>query len=436
MDRSAIKDLYNWKDSKVRKPLLVKGLRQSGKTYLLKEFGRRAYDDVAYFNFEGNEHLQKCFERDLDPRRIVTELGVFRGKAIRPEATLIIFDEIQFCGLALTSLKYFCEKAPEYHVVCAGSLIGIAVAKPFSFPVGKVDFLTLRPMGFYEFVLAEQGKDILDFLSGLKKSEPIPELFTGRLVDLLRNYYITGGMPEAVAKWVETKDVSAVEMVQQQILDSYELDFAKHAPVADIPRLNLIWKSIPSQLARENGKFIFSHVRPGARAKELEDALEWLIAAGMVHKVARIEKPFMPLCAYADRNYFKLYAADVGLLRKMAQLPAETIYQGPEVYKEFKGALAENFVLTELLNSGISMPFYWKSNNLAELDFIVQIGSGIVPVEVKSGRNNRSRSLAEYRKRYSPEIAVTTSLDNLSGERLRNIPLYLLWKFQEYVLAE
>jgi hypothetical protein len=240
-------------------------------------------------------------------------------------------------------------------------------------------------------------------------------------------------MPEAVAKWIETRDVAEVEAVQQRILESYELDFSKHAPVADIPRLNLIWKSIPGQLARENGKFIFSHVRPGARAKDLEDALEWLIAAGMVYKVARIEKPFMPLAAYADRNYFKLYAADVGLLRKMAHLPAEMIFQAPEIYKEFKGVLAENLVLTELLNAGVDAPFYWKSNNMAELDFVTQLGARIVPIEVKSGRNNRSRSLAEYRKRYSPELAVTASLDNFSGDGIRNIPLYLLWKIKDYV---
>ncbi|MEI8012731.1 MAG: DUF4143 domain-containing protein, partial [Candidatus Omnitrophota bacterium] len=293
---------------------------------------------------------------------------------------------------------------------------------------GKVDFLTLRPMSFYEFVLANQGKELLDLLSGLKRGERVPELFTDRMADYLKNYYLTGGMPEAVAKWIETKDIVEVESVQQRILESYELDFSKHAPVADIPRLNLIWKSIPSQLARENGKFIFSHVRPGARAKELEDALEWLIAAGMVYKVARIEKPFMPLAAYADRNYFKLYTADVGLLRKLAHLPAEAIFQAPEIYKEFKGALAENLVLTELLNAGGDIPFYWKSNNTAELDFVTQCGARIVPIEVKSGRNNKSRSLAEYRKRYSPELAVTTSLDNFSGDSVRNIPLYMLWK--------
>ena len=428
MDRTAIKDLSIWKNANDRKPLIIKGVRQSGKTYLLKEFGRQAYADVAYFNFEGDGVLQKCFEQDLDPRRIITELGVFRRKAIKPAVTLIILDEIQASDRALTALKYFCEDAPEYHVVCAGSLIGIALSKQLSFPVGKVDFLTLRPMSFYEFVLANQGKELLDLLAGLKRGARVPELFTDRMVDYLHHYYLTGGMPEAVTKWIETKDIAEVEAVQQRILEAYALDFSKHAPVADIPRLNLIWKSIPSQLARENGKFVFSHVRPGARAKDLEDALEWLIAAGMVYKVARIEKPFMPLAAYADRNYFKLYAADVGLLRKLAHLPAEAIFQAPEIYKEFKGALAENFVLTELLNAGGDSPFYWKSNNTAELDFVTQCGARIVPIEVKSGRNNKSRSLAEYRKRYSPELAVTTSLDNFSGEGVRNIPLYMLWK--------
>ncbi|OGX13563.1 MAG: ATPase [Omnitrophica bacterium RIFOXYB12_FULL_50_7] len=433
MNRILLEKLYRWKDRSDRKPLLLKGVRQSGKTYLLKEFGKEAYSDVAYFNFEGNEHLHKCFEQDLDPRRIATELGVFRRGSITPGKTLIILDEIQFCNRALTSLKYFCEDAPEYHVVCAGSLLGIALSKPLSFPVGKVDLLTLRPMSFYEFVLAYQEKEMLEYLSGLDAHVKMPEVFTGKLMEHLRNYFIVGGMPEVVAKWIETKDIPEVERVQQRILDSYELDFAKHAPVSDIPKLNLIWRSIPDQLARENGKFIFSHAKPGARAKDLEDALEWLISAGMVYKIPRIEKPFVPLSAYADPHYFKLYATDVGLLRKMARLSADAIYQGPETYKEFKGALAENFALTELLNAGGDMPFYWKSRNMAEVDFVTQWNNRIVPIEVKSGTNRTARSLAEYRKRFSPEISVKVSLGNLETGIVMNIPLYLIWKIGDYI---
>ena len=411
---------------------MLKGVRQSGKTYLLKEFGKKAYADCAYFNFEGNEPLQKCFDRDLDTQRIISELGVFHRRAIKPGETLVIFDEIQFCNRALTALKYFYEDAPQYHIACAGSLLGIALSKPLSFPVGKVDLRALRPLGFYEFVLANREEELAGFLSELPVDKEVPEIFTVRLQELLRNYYVAGGMPEAAAKWIETKDVTEVEAVQRRILDAYELDFAKHAPATDIPKLNLIWKSIPNQLARENGKFIFGHAKPGARAKDLEDALEWLISAGMVYKVVKIEKPFMPLSAYADPAYFKLYAPDVGLLRKMAGLPAEAVFQGPETYREFKGALTENLALTELLNAGFDMPFYWKSVNTAEGDFVAQFNGRIVPIEVKAGRN-RARSLAEYRKKYSPEISVKTSLENVGGKEVKSIPLYMLWRLKSYL---
>lgn len=432
MDRTFTNELYKWKKSKDRKPLLLKGVRQSGKTYLLKEFGKKAYADFAYFNFEGNEPLQKCFDRDLDPKRIISELGVFNRRAIKPGETLVIFDEIQFCNRALTALKYFHEDAPQYHIACAGSLLGIALSKPLSFPVGKVDLRALRPLGFYEFMLANREDELAGFLAELPPGKEVPEIFTVRLEELLRNYFVAGGMPEAAAKWIETKDVAEVEAVQRRILDAYELDFAKHAPVADVPKLNLIWKSIPNQLARESGKFVFGHAKPGARAKDLEDALEWLISAGMVYKVVKIEKPFMPLSAYADPAYFKLYAPDVGLLRKMAGLPAEAVFQGPETYREFKGALTENFALTELLNAELELPFYWKSGNTAEVDFVAQHNGRIVPVEVKAGRN-RARSLAEYRKKYSPEISVKTSLENAGGKEVKSVPLYMLWRLKAYL---
>ncbi|MFC1521697.1 ATP-binding protein [Elusimicrobiota bacterium] len=432
MERLLIQELYKWKESKDRKPLLLKGVRQSGKTYLLKEFSKRAYADSAYFNFEGNEPLHRCFDQDIDPQRIISELGVFRRKAIKPGETLVIFDEVQFCGRALTALKYFCENAPQYHIACAGSLLGITLSKPLSFPVGKVDMRTLRPLGFYEFMLANGEEKLADFLSELSPGKEIPEIFTTKLQELLRNYYIAGGMPEAAAKWVETKDVAEVEAIQQRILDAYELDFAKHAPVTDIPKLNLIWKSIPNQLARESGKFVFGHAKPGARSKDLEDALQWLISAGMAYKVTKIEKPFMPLSAYANPAYFKLYAPDVGLLRKMAGLPAEAVFHGQQTYREFKGAMTENFALTELLNADLEMLFYWKSGNTAEVDFVAQFNDLIVPIEVKAGRN-RARSLAEYRKKYSPEISIKASLENVSGKEVKNIPLYMLWRLKSYL---
>jgi predicted AAA+ superfamily ATPase len=425
MKRILTEKLLGWKDSRARKPLVIKGVRQCGKTYLLKEFGRDYYPDCAYFNFEGDSVLRGVFEKDLDPERIAAELSVIRKKSIHPRKTLIIFDEIQFCDKALTSLKYFCEDAPGYHIAAAGSLLGLALSGPLSFPVGKVDFFTLYPMSFYEFLLAN-GEDMM--CGRLKKSEraePVPLAFAEKLEGYLKDYYICGGMPEAVDSWVAEKNIEKLETVLQRILDSYELDFAKHAPAGEYPKLSAIWRSIPAQLARENGKFIFSHVKKGSRSKDLEDALEWLLGAGMVYKVAKIEKPFMPLSSYADFSYFKLYMADVGLLRRMSKLPAAAFLESSDVFKEFKGAVAENFVLCELVNKRGEVPFYWKSGNTAEVDFVVQSGMGIVPVEVKSADNTRARSLSEYVKKYAPARIAVVSLKNAGGN---HIPLYMLWR--------
>ncbi len=433
MKRLLMDELIKWKNSEDRMPLIVKGVRQCGKTYLLKEFGNEYYEDVAYFNFEGNQGLQQRFENDLDVERIVTELGILRNKRITPKSTLIIFDEIQFCNRALTSLKYFCEKLPQYHIICAGSLLGIALSKPLSFPVGKVNFLTLRPMNFLEFLMAHDEGLLCDYLIHLSPNEKISDLFVDRLENYLRMYYITGGMPEVVTKWVSTKDLSAIEIIQQKILDSYELDFAKHAPVKDFPKLSLIWHSIPEQLAKENTKFIFSQVKQGLRAKDLEDALAWLVSAGLAYKVIKIEKPFMPLSAYADQTFFKLYMADVGLLRKMSRLPAQAILEKTDNYKEFKGALAENYVLCELVFNQNTVPYFWKSKNVAEVDFVAQFGMNIVPIEVKSERNEKAKSLAEYRKQYSPDISVKTSMNNISGKEVKLIPLYMLWKIDQII---
>jgi predicted AAA+ superfamily ATPase len=433
MKRLLFDEMKRWKDSDSRKPLIIKGVRQCGKTYLLKEFGATCYEDVAYFNFEGNQALRERFERDLDVARIITELGIFRKKVIQPEKTLIIFDEIQFCNQALTSLKYFCENAPEYHIVCAGSLLGIALSKPLSFPVGKVNFLTLRPMNFYEFLLAVGEEMLCDHLRGLPPTDKVSDLFVGQLEDTLRTYYVTGGMPEAVETWIKTKDIDKLERVQQQILDSYELDFAKHAPSKDFPKLSAIWRSIPRQLSKDNSKFIFSQVKKGWRAKDLEDALEWLISAGLVYKVSKIEKPFVPLSSYADESYFKLYLSDIGLLRKMAGLPAEAILKKTDEYREFKGAMTENYFLEEWMQRHDTMPFYWKSGNTAEVDFVVQHGADTIPVEVKSERNNKAKSLAEYRKKYTPAVSVKTSMNNVRIGEVRHIPLYLLWQIEKYL---
>ena len=431
--RNLMDKLEEWKESNNRKPLIIKGVRQCGKTYLLTEFGRLNYDDTAYFNFEGNDSLQARFDGDLDVNRIITELGVIRKKIIEPEKTLIIFDEIQFCNRALTSLKYFCENAPEYHIVCAGSLLGIALSKPLSFPVGKVDFLTLRPMCFQEFLLAN-GEDMLcDYLKNILAKDTISDLFSEKLENYLRIYYITGGMPEAVDVWLETKDVAKLDIVHQKILDSYELDFAKHAPKNDFPKLSAIWRSIPEQLAKENSKFIFSHVKKGLRAKDLEDALEWLISAGLIFKVAKIEKPFMPLSAYSDQTFFKLYMSDIGLLWRTSRLPAEAILEKSDIFKEFKGALTENYVLCELVNLYSDAPFYWKSGNTAEVDFIIQNGVDIIPVEVKSERSERARSLAEYNKKYNPRISIITSMNPMIKAERRRVPLYMLWLLKHFL---
>jgi len=434
LKRNLLDDLKKWKDSPARKPLLVKGVRQCGKTWLLEEFGRECYGDVAYFNFEGNAALSARFEGDLDVRRIISELGILRQKSITPGETLIIFDEIQFCNQALTSLKYFCENAPEYHVVCAGSLLGVALSKPLSFPVGKVDFLTLRPMSFEEFLLANGEELLCEHLRALPSQEKVSELFTERLETLLKTYYIVGGMPEAVQTWLDTRDIAALEKVQQSILDSYELDFAKHAPPKDFPKLAAIWRSIPLQLAKESSKFIFSQVKQGWRAKDLEDALEWLLGAGLVHKVTKIEMPFMPLSSYEDQSFFKLYLSDVGLLRKMAGLPAAAILEKSDTFREFKGALTENYVLCELLHGMEQTPFFWRSGNIAEVDFILQYGMDIVPVEVKSERNVKAKSLSEYRKKYAPRVAVKTTMQNVGSGDVRKVPLYLLWQLEKYLV--
>lgn len=433
MRRILTDDLKLWKESPDRKPLIVKGMRQCGKTYLLKQFGEQYYEDVAYFNFEGNDALSERFEGDMDTERILTELGILRRKMIEPGKTLIVFDEIQFSNRALNSLKYFRENAPEYHIICAGSLLGIALSKPLSFPVGKVNFLTLRPMNFHEFLLAK-GEDMLcEYLQALPLDEPVSSLFADKLENYLREYYITGGMPEAVEVWIRTGDAGRVEAVQQQILDSYELDFARHAPGKDFPKLTAIWRSIPLQLAKENSKFIFSQVRKGWRAKDLEDALEWLISAGLVYKTAKIEKPYMPLAAYADETSFKLYMSDIGLLRKMAGLPADVIFEKRDEYREFKGAMTENYFLQEWMQRRDDAPFYWKSGNMAEVDFVIQHGRDIIPVEVKAERNDKSKSLVEYRKKYSPRVSLKVSMNPLELGEIRHVPLYLLWLAEKYL---
>lgn len=433
MERKLITQLAEWKEKANRKPLILKGVRQCGKTYLLKEFGTRYYDSCAYFNFEENDALKAVFEKDYDTSRILFELGLYFGKTIEPGKTLVILDEIQECGRAITAMKYFCENAPEYHIVCAGSLLGIALQNQLSFPVGKVDFLTLYPMSFSEFLRAVAPEMLADFVDNFKKGDNVPAIIGERLATFLRQYYVTGGMPEVVQAWCNNHNIEQVEAIQQAIINSYELDFAKHAPTKEFPKLTAIWRSIPEQLAKENTKFIFSHVKKGWRSKDLEDALEWLISAGLVYKVSKIEKPFMPLSSYADDTSFKLYMSDVGLLRKLSKLPYEVVLDSTPTYREFKGSMTENFVLCELLKSVDDTAYYWSSGNTAEVDFIIQSKTEIIPIEVKSERNVKARSLAEYRKKYTPKYAIKTSMKHdTDGIEVLNIPLYLISQINSF----
>ncbi len=433
MKRLAYNELLNWKKSKNRKPLIVKGVRQCGKTWLLKEFGKNNYEDVAYFNFEGNISLQERFSQDLDVNGIIEELSILNNKVIKKETTLIIFDEIQFCGNAITALKYFYENAPEYHIVCAGSLLGLLLSKPLSFPVGKVDFLELRPMSFYEFLMANDETLLIKYLE--EHIEKVPTTFEEKLKKYLKYYYIVGGMPEVVDTWIKTKDIEQVEKIQDFILSSYELDFAKHAPLYDVPKLSLIWDYIPRVLSKDNSKFIYGHVKSGARAKDLKDALCWLIDANLCYKVNKIEKPSIPISSYVDISNFKIYMCDVGLLRRKAKVEAsQIIFADNDNYKEFKGALAENFVLLELIKLNHDIPYYWTSSNTAEVDFVMQLKEDIIPFEVKAGVNLEAKSLAIYRKKYNPKISVKTSMKNVEiQENILNLPLYLLWNLESYI---
>ncbi|MGM0653174.1 MAG: ATP-binding protein [Bacillota bacterium] len=433
MKRFLMQNLINWKNDKYRKPLILKGVRQCGKTYLLKEFARTEYQDSAYFNFEGNPALADLFEQDLDPNRIIVELSIVLGKKINPVTSLIIFDEVQFCPKALTFLKYLQEQSPQYHLACAGSLLGIALSNPSSFPVGKVDILTLRPLNFHEYLLAHGEDDLVGYLKNYHFEQPLAKVFTEKLTALVRTYFVTGGMPEVVSRWVDTKNLELIEKLQDAIINAYELDFAKYAPLKDYPKLSLIWQSIPAQLAKDNSKFIYGHAKAGARAKDLEDAMNWLIGAGIAYKICKIEKPALPLSAYADPGHFKLYVSDTGLLRRMSKLPASAIFEQSPSYVEFKGALTENFVLTELISTSDETPYYWRSGNTAEVDFVIQQNEKVIPVEVKSATNVRARSLAEYRKKYKPELAIKVSLRPFHQEAsLLHLPLYLLFILPQY----
>jgi len=429
MERRLTESLESWKESRFRKPLILKGVRQCGKTWLLKDFGRRYYQNVAYFNFDEQPELGDFFTHTKDVRRILQNLAIAHGSAISPGLTLIIFDEIQECNAALNSLKYFCENAPEYHIAGAGSLLGIALSKPASFPVGKVDFLSLFPMTFIEFLLANRDRNLADYIRQIDAVQAIPELFHSELREKLKTYFITGGMPEAVHSWVETGDVSAVQGVLTNLLDAYERDFAKHAEKKDYPKLSLIWQSVPSQLARENKKFLYRVVKEGSRAREYEDALQWLTDAELLYKIYRAEKPGLPISAYDDLSAFKVFVCDIGLLRRLSRLAPSAFTEGNRLFTEFKGALSENYILQALLPQLDRLPRYWTDGkNRNEVDFIIQLENDIIPIEVKSSENIDSKSLKAYGELFAADtkLKVRFSMKNLKLDgNVLNIPLYL-----------
>ena len=426
MYRIAMEKLFKWKESKRRKPLIIEGARQVGKTWLMKEFGRQAYADTIYINFDSNSRMAELFASDLDTDRLIMGLELYIGRKINPDTALLIFDEVQEVPRALASLKYFYENAPQYHIVCAGSLLGIALHQGTSFPVGKVDFLKLYPLSFKEFLMATDKERFAELLD--KQDYQMITSFKQTYIDALKQYYFVGGMPEAVQSFAENTDFNEVREIQKRILAAYEQDFSKHAPNEIVPRLRMLWNSIPSQLARENKKFIYGLVRDGARAKEYETAIMWLSDCGLVHKVSRVNTAGIPLRAYEDLKAFKLFLLDVGLLSCMTGLRQHTLLDGNDLFVEFKGALTEQYVCQQLKNiEDLDVYYYTNDRNSCEVDFVVDTGEQIIPVEVKAEVNLKAKSLKTYQEKFSPEIAVRTSMaDYKKEEWLVNLPLYAI----------
>ena len=426
MYRTAIEKLLKWKQNKHRKPMIIEGARQVGKTWLMKEFGQQAYADTVYINFDSNSRMAELFASDLDTERLIMGLELYAGHKIDPDNTLLIFDEVQEVPRALSSLKYFYENAPQYHIVCAGSLLGIALHQGTSFPVGKVDFMNLYPLSFREFLMANGQERFAELID--KRDFQMITSFKLTYIDALKHYYYVGGMPEAVQSFAENKDFNEVREIQRRILMAYEQDFSKHAPNEIVPRLRMIWNSIPSQLAKENKKFIYGLVREGARSKDYEAAIMWLSDCGLVHKISRVNTAGIPLRAYEDLKAFKLFVVDVGLLGCMAGLRQHTLLDGNDLFVEFKGALTEQYVCQQLKNIGdLDIYYYTNDRGSCEIDFVVDTGGKIVPVEVKAEVNLRAKSLKSYQEKFSPEISVRTSMaDYKKEEWLVNLPLYAI----------
>lgn len=424
MYRTAIEKLLKWKKSKYRKPLIIEGARQVGKTWLMQEFGKQEYDNTIYINFDSNPSMAELFAYDLNVDRLIMGLELFAGRKIDPDNCLLIFDEIQEVPRALASLKYFCERAPQYHIVCAGSLLGIALHPGTSFPVGKVDFLKLYPLSFKEFLMATVQKQFADLLD--RQDFQMITTFKQTYIDALKQYYYVGGMPEVVQNFADNKDFGEVREIQKRILYAYEQDFSKHAPNEIIPRIRMLWNSIPSQLAKENKKFVYGLVREGARAKEYETAIMWLSDCGLIHKVSRVNSVGIPLKGYEDLKAFKIFLVDVGILGCMAGLSPRTLLDGNSLFTEFKGALTEQYVCQQLKNiEDVDVYYYTNDRGSCEIDFVIDTGNQVVPVEVKAEVNLRAKSLKTYREKFSPEICVRTSMaDYKKEEWLINLPLY------------
>lgn len=426
MYRMAMENLLAWKQSRRRKPLIIEGARQVGKTWLMKEFGRQAYGDTVYINFDSNARMAELFASNLDTKRLVLGLELYAGRKIDPENALLIFDEVQEVPRALAALKYFCEDAPQYHIVCAGSLLGIALHRGTSFPVGKVDFLKLYPLSFQEFLMAIGKKQFSELLD--QQDFSMITSFRETYADALKQYYFVGGMPEAVESFAENQDFNEVRQIQKRILAAYEQDFSKHAPNEVVPRLRMLWNSIPAQLAKENKKFIYGLVREGARAKDYETALLWLSDCGLVHRVSRVNAPGIPLRAYADMKAFKLFVLDVGLLGCMTGLHQRTLLDGNALFVEFKGALTEQYVCQQLKTlADLELCYYTNDRGSCEVDFVVDTGGRVMPLEVKAETNLRAKSLKTYREKFSPELAIRTSMaDYRKEDGLVNLPLYAI----------
>lgn len=429
MERSIYSSLKKWKESPTRKPLILQGARQVGKTYILKEFGAREYSEVVYINCDDNNDMQNMFV-DYDVDRIIRSLSAISGVSIKPSTTLLILDEIQEVERGLASLKYFCEKAPEYHVAVAGSLLGITLHEGTSFPVGKVDMLYMYPMDFEEFLLA-MGKELLVELLRSNSWATLTPL-RGMLTELLRQYYFVGGMPEAVKTYVERGDIWEVRSIHSKIIDAYRNDMSKHVPKQQVQRINMVWNSIPSQLARDNKKFIYGALRKGARANDFEIAIQWLVDSGLVHKVHRISKPVVPLKFYEDMASFKLFLLDCGLLGALSETPPEQILIGDNVFEEYKGAFTENYVLQQLKSLPRTFVYYYSNDNSTlEIDFVVQHDAHIIPIEVKAEENLRAKSLRQFVTDNSGLHGVRFSMsDYREQDWLTNVPLWAVrWAF-------